>query len=115
MWTLRNLNVFTTPFPVIHDQLLGLADIEGEVVVLATHSWQHTALATHSQFSDLLPVGCLISIGDQAYHVVSSANLMMELEMCVATQSWINMEYRRGLSTHPCGTPVLRVSVAEVL
>ena len=26
--------------------------------------------------------------------VVSSANLMIELEACVATQSWVNREYR---------------------
>ena len=41
--------------------------------------------------------------------VVSSANLMIELEACIATQSWVNREYRRGLSMHPCGAPVLRV------
>jgi hypothetical protein len=23
--------------------------------------------------------------------------------MCVSTQSWVNREYRRGLSTPPCG------------
>ena len=28
---------------------------------------------------------------------------MIELEACMATQSWVNMEYRRGLRTHPCG------------
>ena len=28
----------------------------------------------------------------------------------MATQSWVNREYRRGLRTHPCGAPVLRVS-----
>ena len=55
-----------TPFPVVHDQLLCLAHVEGEVVVLAPH-WQ---------FSDLLPIGCLIVVGDQAYHccVVSKLN-----------------------------------------
>ena len=41
-----------------------------------------------------------------------SANMM---EMCVATQSWVNMEYRRGLSTHPCGAPLLRICEVEVL
>ena len=41
---------------------------------------------------------------------MSSANLMIELEVCVATQSWVNREYRRGLRTHPCGAPVLRIS-----
>ena len=40
---------------------------------------------------------------------------MIELEACVATESWVNREYRRGLSTHPCGAPVLRISEAEVL
>ena len=47
--------------------------------------------------------------------VVSSANLMIELEACTATQSWVNREYRRGLSMHPCGAPVLRVSEVEML
>ena len=40
---------------------------------------------------------------------------MIELEACLATQSWVNREYRRGLSTHPCGAPVLRISKVEVL
>ena len=35
---------------------------------------------------------------------------MIDLEACVATQSWVNKEYRRGLSMHPCGSPVLRIS-----
>ena len=54
------------PFPVVHDQLLCLAHIEGEVVVLAPHS----------QLFDLLRIGCLIVVGDQAYHccVVSKLN-----------------------------------------
>ena len=33
----------------------------------------------------------------------------------MAAQSWVNMDYRRGLSMHPCGTPVLRVSEVEML
>ena len=47
--------------------------------------------------------------------VVSSVNLMIELEACVATQSWVNREDRRGLSTNCCGAPVLRISEVEVL
>ena len=47
--------------------------------------------------------------------VVSSANLMIGLEACMATQSWVNREYRRGLRTHPCGAPVLRISGVEML
>jgi hypothetical protein len=41
--------------------------------------------------------------------VVSSANLVIETEACMTTQSWVNREYR-GLSMHPCGTPVFRIS-----
>ena len=50
-------------FPVVHDQLLCLAHIDGEVVVLAPHC----------QISAPLPIGCLI---DQAYQfcVVSKLN-----------------------------------------
>ena len=33
----------------------------------------------------------------------------------MAMQSWVNREYRRGLSTHPYGAPVLRISEVEVL
>jgi hypothetical protein len=40
---------------------------------------------------------------------------MMVLESCLAMQSWVNREYRRGLSTHPWGAPVLKISVADVL
>ena len=40
---------------------------------------------------------------------------MIELEACVATQSRVNREYRRGLSTHPCGAPVLRISKVEMM
>ena len=46
---------------------------------------------------------------------MSSANLMIELEVCMATQSWVNREYRRGLRTHLCGAPVLRISGEEML
>ena len=75
MWTPRNLLQYSPvnvngglsgpPFPVVHDQLHCLVHIEGEVVVLAPHC----------QFSDL-PIGCLIVVGDQAYHccVVSKLN-----------------------------------------
>ena len=37
------------------------------------------------------------------------------LESSLATQLWVNREYRRGLSTHPCGAPMLRISVADVV
>jgi hypothetical protein len=74
MWTPRNLNLSTRstaspsmwmpvcspPFPVVHHQLLGLSDVEVEVVVPAQHC----------QVTDLIPVGYLIVSGDQAYHHV---------------------------------------------
>jgi hypothetical protein len=41
-----------------YNQLICLVHIEGEVVVLAPHC----------QVSDLLPIGCLIVVGDQAYY-----------------------------------------------
>ena len=46
------------PFPVVHNHLLNLDHVEGEVVVLAQHN----------QVSDLLPKCCLVVFGDQAYH-----------------------------------------------
>ena len=85
-----DVKVFGSPFLVVHDQLLCLAHIEGGVVVLAPH-WQ---------FSDDLPIGCLIIVGDQAYHLLS-ANVLMVLESRLATQSWVNREYTRRLSTPP--------------
>ena len=45
-------------FSVVHNHLLCLNHIEGEVVVLAPHS----------QVSDLLPMGCLVSVSNQANH-----------------------------------------------
>ena len=40
---------------------------------------------------------------------------MIELESCLAMQSWVNREYRRGLSKHPCGATVLRISGIDVV
>ena len=75
MWTQRNLKLstlFTTGslVPIVHDQLFYLADVEGEVVILAPH-WQVTDLA----------IGCLVVIGDQAYHrrVISKLNDGLEV------------------------------------
>ena len=38
---------------------------------------------------------------------------MTVLKVCLVAQSLVNREYRRGLSTHPCGAPVLRISGVE--
>ncbi len=47
--------------------------------------------------------------------VVSSTNLMMWLELNLAVQSWVSSVKSSGLSTQPCGAPVLSVVVLEVL
>ena len=61
-----NGGVFGPPFTVVHDQLLCLAHVEGDVVILAPPC----------QVSDLLPIAWLAIVGDQAYHryVVSKLN-----------------------------------------
>ena len=59
-------------------------------------SWYHTARSLNSS----LKVVSLLSV-IRPSTVVSSANLMMVLELCRAKQSWVNREYRRGLSKHP--------------
>jgi hypothetical protein len=66
-----------------------IADVEGDVVVLTPQY----------QVSDLLPIGWLIVVSDQAkhYRLVSKLN------------NGVGGEYRRGLSTHSRGVLVLRV------
>ena len=73
----ENGDVLGPLFPGVHKHLLCLDQVQGEVIVLAPPS----------QVSDLLPIGCLVVVGDQATTVVSSANLMMVLESCLAVQS----------------------------
>ncbi len=72
--------VFSALSPEIHHQLLGLVDVEGEVVLLTPFSH-----GTH-----LLSVGRLT--------VVPSANLTMTLELCVAVQTCVDSS---GLRTQP--------------
>jgi hypothetical protein len=84
-WGLRD-----PPLPIVHNHLLCLDHVEGEVVILAPHC----------QVSDLLPTGCLIFVSETAYNCVSYANLMMVLESCLAMESWVKREYRRGMSMH---------------
>ncbi len=120
MWTQRNLKlfyplhrclvdgdgcVFSALSPEIHHQLLGLVDVEWEVVLLAPFS----------QGTHLLSVGRLIVSVIRPVTVVSSANLTMTLELCVAVQSCVYRQYRSGLRTQPCGAPVLRIRGDEVL
>ena len=54
----ENGGVLGPPFPVVHNHLLCLDHVEGEVIVLAPHG----------QVFYLLPIGCLVIVGDQAYH-----------------------------------------------
>jgi hypothetical protein len=68
-------------------------------------------LAPHFQDPYLLLVVYLVIDGSQGYYCRLQTD---ELEACKATQSWVNREYRRGLSTHPCGAPVLSISKVEV-
>lgn len=46
--------------------------------------------------------------------VVSSANFTMVLVSDAETELWVKRENRIGLSTYPCGVPVLRVMVDDV-
>ena len=50
--------VLSPPFSVVHNNLLCLDHVEGEVVILVPHC----------QVSDLLPIGCPVVVGDQAYY-----------------------------------------------
>ena len=68
----ENVGMLGPLFPLVHNHLLCLDHVEGQVVVLAPHS----------QVSDLLPIGYLVLFGDQAYHC-----LMLVLESCLAGQS----------------------------
>ena len=77
-----NGGVFGPPFPVVNDQKLCLAHVEVEVV--------GAFLYAVSLLSVIRPT-----------IVVSSANLMMVLELCLATQLWVNREYRKGLIMQP--------------
>ena len=61
----ENGGVLGPPFLVVHNHLLCLDRIEGEVVVLIPHG----------QVSDLLAIGCLIVVGDQDYHCCVIAKL----------------------------------------
>ena len=80
-------------FVVFSDRLLS----EHHTVSFCTSS-----LYADSSSSDMSPIT-----------VVSSANLMMVLVGWVGVQSWVYKEYSSGLSTQPCGEPVLRVMVEE--
>ncbi len=72
-------------------------------------------LTPFSQGTHLLSVGVSSLSVIRPITVVSSANLMMTLELCAAVQSCVYREYRSGLRTQPCGAPVLRIRGDDVL
>lgn len=47
--------------------------------------------------------------------MISSADFMMELDPYIGLQLWMKREWRNGLSTQTCGTPVSNVTVGEQL
>ncbi len=90
--------VFSALSPVIHTSSC-LVDVEWEVVLLAPFS----------QGTHLLSVGRLTLSVIRPITVVSSANLTMTLELCVAVQSCVYREYRSGLRTQPSCTEICSV------
>ncbi len=90
---LKSITTFFV-FPILRDRLL------------ATH---HSASCATSS----LCVSSLLLMRPTTD--VSSANLMMWLELNLAVQSWVSSVKSSGLSTQPCGAPVLGVVVLEVL
>ena len=92
-------------FPVVHNHFLCLDHIEGEVVVLAPHG----------QVSNLLPIGCLVIVGDQAYHscVIGKCNDGFGVVPGSAVMS--EQGVQEGTEHAPLRAPVLRISVADVL
>ena len=91
----ENGGVLRPPFPVVHNHLLCLDHIEGDVV-----------LAPHGQVSERLPIGCLIVAGDQAYHccvigklddgVVPGHAVMSELGVQEGTEHAPRVKDQRG-------------------
>jgi hypothetical protein len=49
-------------------------------------------LAPHVKVSDIIPIGCLVIVGDQAYHCCVIGKL---------DDAVVHKEYRTGLSMHP--------------
>ncbi len=72
-------------------------------------SWHHVvSLPTSSKYA------VSSSLLMRPRTTVSSANLMIDVELWEDTQSWVYREYSRGLRTQPCGAPMFRVIELEV-
>ena len=119
MWKQRNLKLSSRStigvdvnggvlgplFPVVNDQQLCLTDVEGDIV----------ALAPHCQVSDLLPIGCLIVSGDQAYHRLVNGKLNDGVGVVLGLAVMGEQGVQQGTKHKPLRGPVLRISVAYVL
>ncbi len=120
MCTPRNL-VLLTLSTVELSMVSGRWSVEFLLLKSITTSFVFSHLGTDcwrtpfSQLCHFLSVVCFIVVADETYHCVSSANLMMWLELNLAVQSWVSSVKSSGLSTQPCGAPVLSVVVLEVL
>uniref|UniRef100_A0A8D0CJT5 Butyrophilin subfamily 1 member A1-like n=1 Tax=Scleropages formosus TaxID=113540 RepID=A0A8D0CJT5_SCLFO len=73
---------------------------------------EHTE--THRDSMDLFIVRRRVIVQETETNRFTS-NLMMWLELNLAVQSWVSSVKSSGLSTQPCGAPVLSVVVLEVL
>ncbi len=91
--------------PEVHHNLLCLPHIEGQIV----------SATPFSQLCHFLSVVRFIVVADETYHccVISKLDDVVGAELAV--QSWVSSVKSSGLSTQPCGAPVLSVVVLEVL
>ena len=101
----ENGGVLGRLFPVVHNHLLCLDHVEGKVVILAPHG----------PVSDLLPIGCLVVVCDQAHHccVVGKLNYVIGV---VPGHAVIGEQgVQEGTKHAPLRGPRVEVSVADVL
>ncbi len=91
--------------PEVHHNLLCLTHIEGQVV----------CTTPFNQLCHFLSVGCFIVVADETYHscVIGKLDDVVGAELGSAV---VGQQLKSsGLSTQPCGAPVLSVVVLEVL
>ena len=113
MWKPRNLKLSTCtnggvlgpPFPVVHNHLRCLNQVEDEVVVLAPHG----------KVSDLLPIDCLFVVGEQAYHCWVIGKLNDGVGVMLGCAVMGEQGVQEGPEYPPLRGPVVRTSVAYVL
>ena len=101
----ENGGVLSPAFPVVHNHLLSLGYIEGKVVILAPSG----------QVSDLLPIGCLVVVGDQAYRCCVIGKLNYGVGVVPGHAVMSEQGEQEGAEHAALRGPVLRISVADVL